>query len=193
MRRVLPALCAMSLGAALALATAPARADAIDGPPACPPGTVGRSAHEGRWCVPSPCTDDSGCRDGATCRAWRVCSQTAMVVPGGLRPDDPPPEPRELAVASCPVEAACDGTGEPPPPTVGTLEGTPTCTDGRYCVPPSLPPLPSLAAPVDETAAGDPSSCLCRVTSVRAAPRVASTALVLLGLAIALRRSRRRA
>jgi hypothetical protein len=125
-----------------------------------------------------------------------------MVVPGGLRPDDPPPEPRELAVASCSVEAACDGTGEPPPPTVGTLEGTPTCTDGRYCVPPSLPPLPSLAEPVDEVAgatagpsalAGAPSSCLCRVISERSAPRNASMALPILGLAIVLRRSRRRA
>ena len=185
---------------ALVVSHPTARADAIEGPPACPPGTVGRSAHEGRWCVPSPCVDDSGCRDGAVCRPWRVCAQTAMVTPGGLRPVEPPPEPRELAVASCAVEEGCDGTTEPPPPTVGSLGGSPSCTDGHYCIPPQLPPLPALASPAVEPTAspsagpsalgGTPASCLCRTSRPRGSASCAL--LATLALALGTRASRRR-
>src|SRR5205809_169753 len=102
-------------------AAAGARADAISGPPACPPGAQGRSAHEGEWCVAWPCESDATCGAGARCTAWRVCTRTSDVVPGGLRPTTPPAEPRELVVGTCAAGAGCRGDEEPPPPTVGTL------------------------------------------------------------------------
>lgn len=130
-----------------------AHADAIDGPPACPPGARGDSAHEGQWCEPWPCTADAEC-DGGRCVPWRVCTRVATVVPGGLRPTEPPPEPRTLVVATCAPSAACTGTEEPPPPTVGRFEdgAAPTCTEARFCVPVALPPFPSRPAVVAEPA-----------------------------------------
>ncbi|MBX7196440.1 MAG: hypothetical protein K1X94_30585 [Sandaracinaceae bacterium] len=184
-------LCWMLVGVAVA------RADAIDGPPACPPGTEGRSAHEGQWCEASPCTAGGDCRDGATCRPWRVCTQRSLVQRGGLHGEDHPPVSRELAVAGCAVESACDGASEPPPPTVGRLEGVPVCTDGHYCVPSALPPLPSLAPPTTSSASSDPSlpvvalghGCGCRAHA-RSRPDT-SLVLAVLGLGLASRRTRR--
>ncbi len=184
---LIPAL--LLTGLAHSLAPTSARADAIDGPPACPPGTRGRSAHEGRWCEPEPCTDDAACGEGSACRAWRVCTQTSMVEPGGLRARPEPAAPRELAVASCDVAEACRGDEEPPPPTVGELQGRPVCSDGRFCVDAALAVFPAGAAihegggEATTTAVGEtpvvgsapsntptapaaaPSSCLCALSS----------------------------
>jgi MYXO-CTERM domain-containing protein len=181
-----------------------ARADAIDGPPACPPGARGDAAHEGQWCIAWPCTGDAEC-DGGQCRPWRVCTQTSMVVPGGLRPQEPPPERRELVIATCDPARACTGTEEPPPPVVGTLEtDAPTCVDAIFCVPPSLPAFPGRppsagSAPVatssapgseEPTASGLPprspsarsGSCGCRAAGH---PASAGSTLALSALALA--------
>src|SRR5262245_24276665 len=84
-----------------------ARADAIEGPPACPPGARGESAHEGQWCVPASC--EIGCEAGERCEDRRVCTRVASVIPGGLRPEVPPAEPRELVVATCDATSECTG------------------------------------------------------------------------------------
>jgi MYXO-CTERM domain-containing protein len=179
----------------LVLPASLASADAVDGPPACPPGARGRSAHEGQWCVPATC--DAGCEAGERCEDRRVCVQTASVIPGGLRPTTPPPQPRELVVATCDAASACTGMEEPPPPTVGTLPTTPpTCSTMRVCVPSAWPSLPALlgAAPATGGAstpgaspAEPPRSCLCSSPGARAS----TPWLALLGLALALVRRRR--
>lgn len=194
----------------LALPSA-ALADAIDGPPACPPGARGMSSHAGQWCVAAPCASDSECHDGATCRPWRVCVRTIEMPFGGRRAfaaDEPRTHPVELVVGTCAPDAACTGLEEPPPPGVRpSLPGqdvpAPTCTDGRYCVPPDLPPLPSLGGGPravdpgdegDEPTAPNPaptsarSGCGCRTASGAAIPLPMAFAVAL--LALALRRSR---
>jgi hypothetical protein len=185
----------MKLALALCLVLAIPRvalADAIDGPPACPIGAHGRSAHEGQWCVPAAC---DACEPDERCADRRVCTQIASVVPGGLRPSEPPPEPRELVVATCDAASACTGMEEPPPPTVGTLPASaPTCTTMRVCVPSALPSLPttvpaSAGAPVRASASpgAPPRSCLC------ASPGFArgGSWLPLLTIALVARRRRR--
>jgi MYXO-CTERM domain-containing protein len=184
------------------LSAASARADAIEGPPACPPGARGQSAHEGQWCVPALC--ESGCGEGETCAPRRVCVQTARVIPGGLRPTEPPAEPRELVVATCEADGTCTGGEEPPPPTVGELPlSRPRCDVRQVCVPAALPPFPpasELAPPLPEAPPSDPpaveqveahtrasarSGCGCSVGS-RAPGGLA--VLVLLALTLAGRR-----
>lgn len=124
-----------------------ARADAIDGPPACPPGAVGRSSHSGQWCEPAVCASDADCAStGGHCRAYRVCTRHASIPPGGLGQfRDPPPSPDEVdvVVGSCEPAAACRGDEEPPPPTAGTLTGDPSCREASFCVPDELPSLPT--------------------------------------------------
>lgn len=147
-----------------------ARADAIAGPPACPPGARGASAHEGEWCEPWPCTSDAEC-EGGRCVRWRVCTRVASVTPGGLRARPVPPEPRTLVVGTCDPARACDGTEEPPPPVVGTFEGAapPACDDARYCVPAALPPLP--AGPTPPAASESPAPSASAPTPPATAPR----------------------
>lgn len=162
----LRALAAVSLGLALILSAFTARADAIPPPPACPPGARGVALHDGEWCEPAPCTSDTDCREGTgTCRPWRVCTRLYSIKPGGLRPDDPPPRDVALVVGSCSQAQACTGEEEPPPPTAGRAQAGPTqCRDGDYCVPASLPSLPSAGAPGSATKGpASRRSCGCRV------------------------------
>ncbi len=185
----------LALGAAILLGPLPARADSVDLPRACPPGSHGRTAHEGQWCAVADC--ESGCEEGESCTTWRVCTQIASVVPGGLRPVEPPPEPRELVVASCEPASSCTGLEEPPPPFVGTLPTTaPTCAVRRVCVPATLPDLPPapVPSPMAPPATGDlsASSCACHVGASSSATRLGWLAgLAWLGAWRARRRSRR--
>lgn len=178
-----------------------ARADSVDLPRACPPGSRGQTAHEGQWCTIADCA--GGCREGEACTTLRVCTQIASVIPGGLRPSEPPPEPRELVIATCDASSACTGLEEPPPPTVGTLPSTPpTCAERRVCVAsplPDLPPSPAPAAsaptaPLPPPATGDTSgssSCACRGPGSH---RATSGSALGVGLALfAVWRARRRA
>jgi len=137
-----------ALAAALLL-PATAHADAISGPPACPPGTRGQSWHSGQWCAPATCTDDAACGPSATCRPWRVCTRDSDVEPGGLRPHPAPPVRMQLVVGTCDPASKCRGDEEPPPPLVGKLlEGPPQCRDDRHCVASDLPALPPRTADV---------------------------------------------
>lgn len=121
-----------------------AHADAIDGPPACPPGARGRSSHSGTWCVPASCTADADCEGGATCVERRLCAIEVMVTPGGRRasPEPPAPIPVEMVVATCLPTETCTGTEEPWPDTAGHVGAVPRCAARRVCV---TPPLPSLS------------------------------------------------
>ncbi|MFO0682047.1 MAG: hypothetical protein U0234_08350 [Sandaracinus sp.] len=181
---------------------ASARADSVDMPRACPPGARGQTAHEGQWCVVADCT--AGCREGETCTSLRVCTQTASVVPGGLRATEPPPEPRELVVATCEPSSTCTGLEEPPPPIVGTLPATPpTCAVRQVCVmaaladlPPEVAPAPSVAgAPSGSGSSASvevsrSSSCACRGPGAR---RASSWPVLVVGVSlIAGWRARRR-
>lgn len=144
MGRSSPRVGAALVGALLGPATAGvARADAISGPPACPPGAMGRSAHAGEWCVPWTCAPGVDCAGGATCKPWRVCTRASDVVPGGLRPEPAPPERMELVVGTCDPADNCRGDEEPPPMMVGqVVAGPPTCSVGLHCVAEALPTLP---------------------------------------------------
>lgn len=152
-----------ALAAALLL-PATVRADAIDGPPACPPGARGESAHAGVWCVPWTCTNDETCGPSAKCRPWRVCTRASDVTPGGLRAEPPAPERMQLVVGTCDPSLACRGDEEPPPALVGKLlPGPPQCRDDRHCVPSDLPALPprtagSTANPAPPAPASAPAS-----------------------------------
>jgi hypothetical protein len=174
-----------SRGALIAalLLPATAAADAIDGPPACPPGARGYSAHAGQWCVPWTCTADADCGGQAACRPWRVCTRESDVVPGGMRPEPSPPQRMTLVVGTCDPAAACRGDEEPPPEVVGKfVEGAPKCVEANHCVPADLPALPSRAgetapppgagpgpAPVQGTsptqASATPPGCGCAATN----------------------------
>lgn len=176
MRWVLSRL--LVVGVIMGAAMPAARADAISPPPACPPGSQGRSSHAGEWCEPAACQSDSDCSKlGGSCRPWRVCTRAAKAQHGGLRGFDRPPMDVTLAVGSCAPDEACRGDEEPPPPTIGSwAEGPPVCTNATYCVPASLPPLPTAAGPSSAAPsgsadaggcapppAGRPRGCGCRV------------------------------
>lgn len=182
------------------LLPAVAHADAIDGPPACPPGSRGDAAHEGQWCEPWPCTSDAEC-GGGRCVPWRVCTRVASVVPGGRWAEPPPAQPRTLVVGTCDPSRACTGTEEPPPPTVGSFEGAPPprCDEASYCVPVALPPFPGRAsepaqpssarAPAEQASPAPATSsrnCGCRV----AATSTRGSGLLVGVIALALRRRR---
>lgn len=130
--------------AAVVVLPARARADSIDGPPACPPGARGESSHAGQWCVPWLCAVDADCGGSGSCRDWRVCTRESDVIPGGLRPEPEPAERIRLVVGTCDPAAACRGDEEPPPELVGKLvEGAPECKVDNHCVPADLPGLPA--------------------------------------------------
>lgn len=177
-----------------------ARADAISGPPACPPGARGAASHAGQWCAPWPCTSDTEC-EGGTCRDWRVCTRPAMVHPGGLGGIDRPPSRMELVVGTCDPAVACTGTEEPPPVFAGTFEpDAPTCTEARVCVPAALPPLPPRSTGVPSAIPSSPLSppppppltaargCACRAGPTRGS--LAPPALALAVIALVARRRR---
>lgn len=141
-----------------------ARADAIEGPPACPRGARRRSSHAGQWCEVASCASDADCADGGGhCRAYRVCTRHASIPPGGrgaFRDPPPPPFEVDLVVGSCEPSAACRGDEEPPPISAGSYtEPTPTCREARVCVADALPSLPFLGAPapVPTSPAGAPT------------------------------------
>jgi len=149
------------LGALTAALLLPAttRADAISGPPACPPGSRGQSSHSGQWCAPATCTDDTQCSPAATCRPWRVCTRASDVELGGLRPRPEPPVRMQLVVGTCDPSANCRGDEEPPPSLVGKLlDGPPQCRDDRHCVAADLPALPPRSAAVPATPTSPPTS-----------------------------------
>jgi len=70
-----------------------AAADAVPPEPDdCPPGSVGRTGHEGPYCSPTTCASDSSCpRMGQECREVALCVKTETVPRGG-RPYDGAPE-----------------------------------------------------------------------------------------------------
>jgi hypothetical protein len=133
-----------------------ASADAIDQPPACPPGARGVSSHAGLRCHPAACTSDADCEGRGVCRPWRVCTIRSSVPPGGLGGFNQPPRDEELVVGSCEPSAQCRGDEEPPPPMVGTpVAGPPVCRDASYCVPErGLPPLPESPAGQSASSSG---------------------------------------
>jgi MYXO-CTERM domain-containing protein len=50
-----------------------------------------------------------------------------------------------VVVGTCDPARACTGEEEPPPPLAGAVaSGAPRCSNGNYCVPKPLPPLPPL-------------------------------------------------
>ena len=149
-RPTMPRHLALLLLLLLLLAPRSVRADAIEGPPACPPGARGRSSHSGTWCEAAPCASDADCSDvGGHCRPWRVCTRRASIPMGGhaaMREPAPAPFEIDLVVGSCEPTRACRGDEEPPPPIAGTyVAPTPTCQQASFCVPDSLPTLPLIS------------------------------------------------
>lgn len=183
-----------------------ARADAIEGPPACPLGARGRSSHSGQWCEAAPCASDADCADaGGHCRAYRVCTRHASIPAGGhgaFRDPPPPPYEVDLVVGSCEPARACRGDEEPGPPMAGAyVDAAPTCSEATFCVPESLPTLPLIGppapppasaavAPASVPSVAEPtrSSCGCAVPGSRGA---APASLVLALACLALGRRRR--
>ena len=185
----------------LSLPSVVARADAIEGPPACPEGSRGASSHAGTWCEPAPCTSDAACGEGQRCVPWRVCTRVSDVQPGGRGGYDRPPVERTLVVGSCPRERACRGDEEPPPPIAGTLRpGAAACTDATFCVPQVLAELPPRSAGASGDRSGSSGSsgggvrgllggCGCHST---APGRTAAWSLTLAAVAAALVLRRRK-
>jgi hypothetical protein len=197
------------------LSALPVRADAIDPPPACPPGTRGRTSHAGQWCEAQPCAVDADCAPRnavdrilqpgpSRCRPWRVCVRTADVARGGDY-GNAPHHAEDLVVGSCDPSAACDGTERPQPPTHGTFRpGAPVCTVASYRVPDTPPPLPprapgasahaqpsvasAHAQPSGATDPAPPASAGCAITTARRS----SIVVALLSIALALVARRRR-
>jgi len=158
----------VTLGAALLLPTI-VRADAISGPPACPPGSRGRSSHAGQWCEPWTCTADDTCGAAAKCRPWRVCTKASDVEPGGMRAEPAPPMRMQLVVGTCDPALGCRGDEEPPPLLVGKLlADAPQCRDDRHCVADDLPALPPRTG--DVAAPPPPSPSPPATTTTGAAP-----------------------
>jgi len=202
------------MGVALVGIACGAAADAIESPPACPPGATGQSSHSGTYCAATPCTTDAECTEsGRTCAEWRVCTRSASVMQGGRRIGPPTTFTALEVVGTCAPSANCRGDEEPPPPVVGTLAaGPPTCTVARYCVPPSLPGLPPTRvatavvasqpmvapgtpqAPTGGTLAQAPTGgahgCGCRVASAGDARLTLAVALGVVAL-VSRRRARR--
>lgn len=170
-----------------------ARADVIGAPPACPPGSHGRTTHTGSWCVPWKCAIDTDCGEGSACKPWRVCTRAGEVyAPGGHSiADSPPPERVPMVVGTCDPAAACRGDEEPPPVMTRPVAGdAPVCVVADHCVESDLPPLPlrSGEVPVAPASAATPapaSGCGCAVDP-RGGPNVGWLGLV------ALARRRRR-
>lgn len=205
--RAASAVAPLLLTVSIVLAPRLVRADAIDGPPACPPGAIGRSSHSGQWCEAAPCTTDADCgEDGGHCRPWRVCTRRASIPVGGLGQfRDPPPPPNEidLVVGSCEPARACRGDEEPPPPAPGTfVEASPTCREATFCVPDALPALPLIGAPAPSPVPPPSSaaqvsverevhaSCNCAVPGEGSANGAPWGGLAIAALALALRRRR---
>ena len=146
-----------------------AQADALPPPPACPPGSQGTTSHAGPRCVPAPCDSDEDCKEvGGSCRDWRVCTRSTKVGPHRRRRGAPPTY-HEIVVGTCPPADKCKGDEEPPPPTVGKLiDVPPSCSERKFCVPASLPPLPAPTASAKRGPGGKRSrlgACGCRLGS----------------------------
>lgn len=74
---------------ALLLPTA-ALADAVPGPPEnCPRGAAGSTSHEGTWCAPTTCTDDSSCWEGTCTEDLGLCVTSQQIPCGGRGGWDP--------------------------------------------------------------------------------------------------------
>ncbi len=57
-----------------------AHADAVMGPPKdCPVGARGQTSHNGPWCAPTTCADDTKCPSGEVCREQALCVATETV------------------------------------------------------------------------------------------------------------------
>jgi hypothetical protein len=165
------------------LVPAIARADAIDGPPACPPGARGTSSHSGTACVLAECATDADCAELGPwqCVERRMCTLAATVPMGGHRRTiDEAPRTFDvtLVVASCAPSETCTGTEEPWPPSYGVTTGTPTCATRRVCVAPALPSIGEFLGvePAPPTPATPPAPGAAPSTPTTPAPRAAPAA-----------------
>ncbi len=187
----------LTLALAFALAPALAHADAIGPGPACPPGSRPYASHGGRYCGVFECANEA-CADGATCRAWRVCTREIQISSGGGRSQIPSSRRTVQAVAAtCAPEAQCDGTEEPPAPGA-QRSGPITCREVRACVAPPLPPLPGLepprARPIRRASpASAPPRAESRAAGCSVAPNARASVSLLVTFALLLFASRRRA
>lgn len=88
-----------------------ALADAIDPAPYdCPRGSVGQSNHNGAWCQPTICTDDSDCSSGKVCSEDVIafCTETRTMDCGGLSHwDDDCTETRTMVHHPCGANDGC--------------------------------------------------------------------------------------
>jgi hypothetical protein len=179
-----------------------ARADAIEGPPACPPGSSGRSSHHGQWCEPAVCDAEAACEGGARCTSFRVCTRGSLVPPNH-RLIDPAAVPvrMEMVIGTCDPAEACTGLEEPPPPTIGAMiDEPPACRAIDVCVPSALPSLPTSASPAPPVAASPStppspsvSAHACGCAAIGASRETPSLLPLPLLLVLVLRPRRRRA
>ncbi|MBN8615890.1 MAG: hypothetical protein J0L92_35185 [Deltaproteobacteria bacterium] len=181
---------------------APARADAIMGPPDdCAPGSIAMSSHWGAWCEDTTCTTDADCAGVGNpyglpapprvCRTTSVCVPTGTTRATGARTLDSPrgsyPGPGRPVTGACSTSTACS-------------EGV--CDEALRCVlgdaqpdPPSPPPPPPPPPPPETSTTTDtasaPRSASCGVAHHGTA-RLPLVGLTLLTLTLSRRPKRTR-
>ncbi|MBL8606912.1 MAG: hypothetical protein JNL38_06310 [Myxococcales bacterium] len=175
----------VSLGVASAslCTSSSARADDVPPPPTdCPPGSVGRTGHEGEACVATTCATDGECTGGKRCLEQALCVKVQTGVAGQFG------RPFSRSVAS----RVCE------PGKTQCLDGA-TCERAKRCVDPAKrADGPSTAAapttgPSSSTAAPPgppPSKSRCGAAPGPASGTLPAT-LVAAALASLVRRRRR--
>ena len=104
MRLLAPLLLILAL-----LVPATVLADAVMPPPErCPRGASGSTSHEGQWCAPTTCTDDSNCWEGRCTEDIGLCVTSEQIRCGGRGSFDPNcMVTKTVAHGSCKTDSDC--------------------------------------------------------------------------------------
>lgn len=161
--------------AALAVTPTIAQADDVPPPPTdCPPGSEGRTGHEGEACVATTCATDADCTKGKKCLEQALCVRVQTGTAGKRER----PFTRTVATRACePGKVPCMGDAK--------------CESAKRCVDPDKrPPAPPTETSSSTAPPGPPPTKSRCGTSPGPAP--AGVVLALAAAALAALVSRRR-